>query len=86
MNAAVAWKDGMFRFEATGIREVMQEVARWYDVEIRYKGDFTDVVLSGWFPRGEDAKKTLKLLKGTEQVDFIINGKTVTVIPYKQTN
>ncbi|SMD02197.1 FecR family protein [Pedobacter africanus] len=86
VNAAVAWKDGMFRFEETGIREVMQEVARWYDVEVSYKGDFTDVALSGWFSRGDDAKKTLKLLKGTEQVDFIINGKTVTVIPYKQTN
>ncbi|MDR6783129.1 transmembrane sensor [Pedobacter africanus] len=83
VNAAVAWKDGMFRFEATDIREVMHEVARWYDVDVRYKGDFTDVVLTGWFSRGDDVKKTLKLLKGTEQVDFVINGKTVTVIPYK---
>lgn len=83
VNAVVAWKDGLFRFEATDIREVMQEVARWYDVDVRYKGDFTDVVLTGWFSRGDDVKKTLKLLKGTEQVDFIMNGKTVTVIPYK---
>ena len=80
---AVAWKNGRFSFDATNIKEIMQQIARWYDVEVLYKGDFSNVELTGEIPRGADASRVLNLLKGTKQVDFIINGRSITVIPYK---
>jgi len=80
---AVAWKNGRFSFDATNIKEVMQQIARWYDVDVSYKGDFSNVELTGEIPRGADASRVLNLLKGTKQVDFIINGRSITVIPYK---
>lgn len=83
INAVVAWKEGRFSFEETNIKEVMQQIARWYDVEVIYKGDFSEVQLTGNIARGVDARQVLNLLKGTKQVDFIINGKTITVIPYQ---
>jgi transmembrane sensor len=83
VNVAVAWKNGRFSFDATNIKEVMQQIARWYDVEVLYKGDFSNVELTGEIPRGADANRVLNLLKGTKQVDFIINGRSITVIPYK---
>lgn len=83
VDAAIAWKNGRFSFDETNIKEVMQQIARWYDVDIVYKGDFSNVVLTGIIPRGADANQILNLLKGTKQVDFIINGRIITVIPYK---
>ncbi|WP_316815622.1 FecR family protein [Pedobacter nyackensis] len=83
IDAVVAWKHGRFSFDETNIKDVMQQVTRWYDVDVLYKGDFSNVELTGNISRGEDAEQVLKLLKGTKQIDFIINGRTITVIPYK---
>lgn len=83
VDAAIAWKEGRFSFDETNIKEVMQQISRWYDVEVVYKGDFSNVELTGIIPRAANAGQVLKLLKGTQQVDFIINGRIITVIPYK---
>lgn len=82
VDAAVAWKDGRFSFDKTNIKEVMQQVARWYDVDILYKGDFSNVEFTGDISRGIDARSVLNLLKGTKQVDFVIDGRIITIIPY----
>lgn len=84
IDVAVAWKEGKFSFDETNIKEVMQQVARWYDIDVIYKGDFSNVQFTGVIiSRGEDARQVLNLLKGTKQVDFIINGRSITVVPYK---
>lgn len=83
VDAAIAWKEGRFSFDETNIKEVMQQISRWYDVEVVYKGDFSNVELTGLISRAADASDVLKLLKGTQQVDFIISGRIITVIPYK---
>jgi hypothetical protein len=33
----VAWKKGEFRCKDTGIKESMQQVGRWYDVNVEYR-------------------------------------------------
>lgn len=83
VDAAIAWKNGKFSFDETNIKEVMQQISRWYDVDVVYKGDFSNVEFTGVIPRGVDASSVLNLLKGIHQVDFIINGRIITVIPYK---
>lgn len=86
VDAAIAWKNGRFSFEEANIKEVMQQVARWYDVDVFYEGDFSNVEFTGVIiSRGADARQVLNLLKGTKQVDFIIEGRSITVIPYKST-
>ncbi len=39
LNDVLAWKDGKFSFNAAGIMDVMNELARWYDYlrEVRRK-------------------------------------------------
>jgi transmembrane sensor len=83
-ESVIAWKNGKFSFDEANIKDVMQQISRWYDVEVFYKGDFSDVLLSGDIARSENANQILKLLKGTHQVDFIVSGRTITVIPYQQ--
>lgn len=59
---AVAWKDGYFWFENTGLRELMNEAARWYDVEVQYEGRLTEEGFSGKLPRDVPLSRLLKVL------------------------
>jgi len=59
---AVAWRDGLFRFEGTGIKEAMREYARWYDVEVSYVGPVPNVELWGEVYRNNNASLTLEIL------------------------
>ncbi len=39
---AIAWKNGVFNFDNADIRTVMRQLARWYDVEVKYSGPIPD--------------------------------------------
>ncbi|OJV14968.1 MAG: iron dicitrate transport regulator FecR [Dyadobacter sp. 50-39] len=39
VEEAVAWKEGMFYFKNAGVRDVMRQLSRWYDVEVTYRGE-----------------------------------------------
>src|SRR5690606_9773733 len=43
VSDALAWKQGRFSFENKSFRQVMDELARWYDVEIVYETGIPDV-------------------------------------------
>jgi transmembrane sensor len=60
--AAVAWKNGLFRFEQENFREVMNQLSRWYDVDIEYRGSVPQNKFSGELYRNMNAEKILKIL------------------------
>lgn len=76
---AVAWKDGDFAFRSSNISEVMQSIARWYDVEVRYEGNFDEDVFSGTISRYEDIDKLLKTMELTGSFHFTREGRTIIV-------
>ncbi|MET7253185.1 FecR family protein [Dyadobacter fermentans] len=39
VDEAVAWKEGMFYFKNAGVKDVMRQLSRWYDVEVSYRGE-----------------------------------------------
>jgi len=63
----VAWKNGYFHFDNADIQTVMRQLARWYDVEVKYDGvtptaggDF-----KGDIGRGLTLAQVLKVLEQT---------------------
>jgi transmembrane sensor len=60
--AAVAWKNGLFRFEQENFKEVMNQLSRWYDVDIEYRGNVPQNKFSGELYRNMNAEKVLKIL------------------------
>src|SRR6202012_5544079 len=38
MESVLAWKNGKLVFNKGDIRELMLEIGRWYDVDIKYQG------------------------------------------------
>jgi transmembrane sensor len=84
VNAVVAWKNGQFRFKGADLGTVMRQIARWYDVDVKYEGRLPDYPLVGTIPRNVPVSEILKLLELTGEVHFAIDGKQVTVMPYSK--
>ncbi|MCF6403712.1 FecR domain-containing protein [Chitinophaga filiformis] len=84
MEQTLAWKEGKFRFRNTNIRTIMRQLSRWYDIEVNYQGDVSDIDLTGVISRREEAGKLLKALEATQRVQFEVNGNKVTVKPGEQ--
>ncbi len=84
MEETLAWKEGKFRFRNTNIRTIMRQLSRWYDIEVSYEGDMSDIDLTGVISRREEAGKLLKALEATQRVQFAVNGNNVTVKPWEQ--
>jgi transmembrane sensor len=81
IDQAVAWKDGLFRFKETDIRELMRQVERWYDVEVVYRTDRGDQDFTGVVSRNKNVSTLLHMLELTGTVHFKIEGKEIIVLP-----
>ena len=79
---AVAWKNGLFIFRDEEIHAIMDELSRWYDVDIKYADN-----ISGHFSfsisRNEPLSKILHLLSETKSINFRVENKTVYVLASK---
>ncbi|OMP75457.1 MULTISPECIES: FecR family protein [unclassified Chitinophaga] len=81
LEQTLAWKDGKFRFRSTNIKTIMRQLSRWYDMDVAYNGDVSDIDLTGVISRREDANNLFKALEATQRVHFEVNGHNVTVSP-----
>jgi len=70
MEEAMAWKDGYFLFNNQSIKEIMDNIARWYDVEVDYQGNVQSVRILGIYDRSKSLKTLLKDLERTGKVHF----------------
>jgi transmembrane sensor len=77
---SVAWKEGLFEFKSEDIRQVMRNVARWYDVDVQYKGVVSDH-FSGEVHRDADVYSLLNTMELTHKVHFEVSGRTIIVSP-----
>ena len=78
---ALAWKNGFFGFDHADIHTVMRQLARWYDVEVKFEGDPDNAPFQGKIGR----QLTLaQVLKGLEQVHVhfrIEEDKRIVILP-----
>lgn len=74
----MAWKNGLFVFKSTDLRSIMRQIARWYDVDIEYKGS-VGMQFTGQITRNNNVSKVLEMLELTEEVKFRVDGKKVVV-------
>jgi ferric-dicitrate binding protein FerR (iron transport regulator) len=82
LEQVVAWKDGKFQFgETADIRTVMRQIANWYDVDVEYKGTITNHI-GGTMSRNVNLSQVLKMLETTGVVRFLVNGRSIEVMPY----
>lgn len=80
VDEAVAWKNGFFYFEDNSIQEVMRQLSRWYDVDIKYDGQLPARRFSGEISRDVNASQILDILS-FKKIHYKIDGKTIVVMP-----
>jgi transmembrane sensor len=81
---AVAWKNGLFKFNSADLPMIMRQISRWYDVDITYDGNVKEETFSGDMPRKQNASEVFKMLEMTKTVQFSIENKKVIIEPYKK--
>jgi transmembrane sensor len=80
-EAVLAWKNGKFNFgDEASIETVMRQIARWYDVNVEYRGTVKGSI-GGSISRNVNASKVFEMLEMTGVVKFKIEGKKVIVMP-----
>lgn len=80
VEEVIAWKNGWFYFNDQPIGEIMQQVARWYDVKVLYDGTINQK-FTAEIEKNVTVVKLLELLEKTGRVHFKIKDKTITVTP-----
>ncbi len=75
----MAWKNERFNFNDENIKNIMKEVARWYDVQIEYKGSVEDLNFGGNMSRQKNVSELLKRLEATQALKFEVEGRKITV-------
>ena len=75
-----AWKDGNFVFRKQRLEEVLNTLARWYDVNISYEDiSLKEIEFTGNIKRFERFEEILGLLRMTGDTDFEVKGKNIFV-------
>jgi hypothetical protein len=64
VGKAIAWKNGIFNFDDVGLREMMKQLERWYDIEVSFGPNTPDVKFFGKIPRKVSLGTVLEALKG----------------------
>ena len=74
-----AWQHGYFYFEHDQIQDIMEQLSRWYDIQVIYKGPISKKKFGGSMSRSVSLAEALELIKRGAGLEFEIDRKTVTV-------
>lgn len=79
VDDAVAWKNGYFIFNED-LQSIMNKIARWYDLEIVYEGQFDQSHLfQGKITRSRNLSEVLRMMEYSGKVHFKTEGRKVIV-------
>ncbi|WP_163715764.1 FecR family protein [Mangrovibacterium lignilyticum] len=78
LETVMAWQSGFFEFEDTPLPAVMRQIGRWYDVDIRFEGEPTNVKFGGRISRDLDLDNILTLLRANG-VGAVLEDGTLTI-------
>lgn len=76
----VAWHEGKFHFVRTPLKDIMEELARWYDVEVVFENPTVrEECFTIEMQRFDDFNKVLRLIERTGMVTISVEAHTVTI-------
>jgi transmembrane sensor len=81
IEEALAWKEGRFLFDGADIAGVMRQLARWYNVEVVYRGGAVTQHFNGGISRNAPLSKVCSMLEATGAAHFTIENDRLIVEP-----
>ncbi|SEW52814.1 FecR family protein [Chitinophaga arvensicola] len=79
LGKVMAWKNGVFDFEDARIDEVMRQLKRWYDIDVKYESGVPDIEFVGKMTRDIPLNGLLIALEKSN-VHFRLEGRTLIVM------
>lgn len=76
----MAWKNGLFNFEGAKLEEVMNQLERWYDIEVEYEKGVPDIYFEGGMSKNIQLSDLLTILEKSK-VHFRVEGRKLIVLP-----
>lgn len=76
---ALAWVDGYFLFDNMSLRQMLQPIARWYDVDVRIQAHLSEQAFWVRYTRSKGLKELLDYLKEFEHFNYSIKGRTLLI-------
>ena len=80
VKEAIAWKNGYFSFDKADLRTIMNQLSRWYDIEVRYEGDLPAKNFGGEIQRSLTLSEVLGIMEQSG-LHFKVAGRVVTISP-----
>ena len=75
-----AWKEGRFVFRSTRMEDLLNTLARWYDLTVFYQNEKAkDIRFTGDMTRMGDFRQLLHIIELNERVRFNISERIITV-------
>ncbi|MEO6980957.1 MAG: FecR domain-containing protein, partial [Mucilaginibacter sp.] len=74
----IAWKNGVFQFNEADIQTIMRQIARWYDIDVEFKGAMPANTYHGKISRNSNVSQVLKILE-LSGINFTIEGRKISV-------
>ena len=81
VEQAVAWKEGLFFFTDADLPTVMRQLARWYDIEVKYEGAIPEKEFNGKIGKTLTLNQVLRILTKTNVNYRIENGNKIIITP-----
>ena len=76
----VAWRHGAFGFTQCRLENIMEELARWYDVDVFYMNQqVKNYHFSAWFKRSSSINEVINILEKTKKISLDLKGRILTV-------
>lgn len=80
-DLAIDWVNNDFIFESENLGSIMRKIARWYDVEVSYPTNLSNLEFTGSISRNKNISQVLKIMQLTGIVNFKVEGRRITVTP-----
>ncbi|WP_304064267.1 FecR family protein [Pedobacter glucosidilyticus] len=77
-EAAIAWKNGYFKFNRDNIQTIMRQVSRWYNVDVEYRGKISEDLFVGKINRSENVTEVLRILE-LSKINTTIKGNKIII-------
>jgi ferric-dicitrate binding protein FerR (iron transport regulator) len=81
VDKVMAWKNGLFDFEGATLGEAMNQLSRWYDIEVAYEKGIPKIEFGGKLRRDLTLAGLLRFLEGAGVHFRIEEGRRLIVMP-----
>jgi len=74
----IAWKNGLFMFDRKSLKEIMDILSRWYDINVVFENESKqNIIMSGLLKKSDHIEELLKNFEKTGEIKYRIQENTV---------